>query len=196
MEQEPESFLPPEKKKPLKKIVLDPQDPNIPVEFPPNLQDSDFYEPPLVFPPNQFMSNAMLPNQQLLLFQLPNLLPVLASDQPQSSNNNTTNPNQSQEKKLVLQSLPDGKLGKILVFKSGKIKLKIGDFLFDVRAGAKSSSYQEVVTVDVTQKECCALGTFTHQYVCVPDVADILSTLSLREPSKLSEQLSTLSGPF
>jgi len=42
---------------------------------------------------------------------------------------------------VKLEKLPEGHVGKLLVYKSGAVKLKIGDVLFDVRINFEIESY-------------------------------------------------------
>jgi len=41
-------------------------------------------------------------------------------------------------------NLPSGKIGKLLVFKSGRVKLQMGDVLMDVSAGMPIAHRQDV----------------------------------------------------
>jgi DNA-directed RNA polymerase III subunit RPC4 len=81
----------------------------------------------------------------LLFVQLPASLPLPV--QPQS----VAEPNKGSEEGRQgmrpplhcgskLKDLPGGYMGKILVYKSGKVKMKVGDTLFDVSFKIGSSS--------------------------------------------------------
>jgi DNA-directed RNA polymerase III subunit RPC4 len=70
--------------------------------------------------------------ERMFLFQLPKTLPLPRRPSIVETKGKAT----SRELKegSNLQQLPQGHLGKMLVYKSGKIKMKIGDIMFDVSA--------------------------------------------------------------
>jgi len=67
----------------------------------------------------------------MFLFQLPKSLPL-----PRRSSNIVERKGKATGKEVKegsnLQQLPQGYLGKMLVYKSGKVKMKLGDVMFDV----------------------------------------------------------------
>jgi DNA-directed RNA polymerase III subunit RPC4 len=69
----------------------------------------------------------------MFLFQLPKSLPL-----PKRSSSTSIVERQGKatgkevKEGSNLQQLPQGYLGKMLVYKSGKIKMKLGDIMFDV----------------------------------------------------------------
>jgi DNA-directed RNA polymerase III subunit RPC4 len=69
----------------------------------------------------------------MFLFQLPKSLPL-----PRRSSSIVERKGKATGKELMegsnLQQLPQGYLGKMLIYKSGKIKMKLGDVMFDVSA--------------------------------------------------------------
>lgn len=69
----------------------------------------------------------------MFLFQLPKSLPL-----PRTSPSVVERKGRAGGKEVKegsnLQQLPQGYLGKMLVYKSGKIKMKLGDVTFDVSA--------------------------------------------------------------
>lgn len=115
-------------------------------------------------------------DEKLLFFQLPAHLPVQSavgkkaggSDDP-----STSNPDDG--KGAGLAGLPEGYMGKLVVYKSGKVKLKLGDVLLDAVPGAKCKFYQEVAAVDVGRKECHVLGSVQQRVVLTPDIDHLLS---------------------
>lgn len=75
-------------------------------------------------------------NRKLLFFQLPKKLPL---DKRSASTKGKEKAESSKPlgradapKDLDLSKLPGGYMGKMLVYKSGAVKLKLGDTLFDV----------------------------------------------------------------
>jgi hypothetical protein len=76
--------------------------------------------------------------------------------------------------KSPLHALKDGKVGKLILYKSGKVKLKIGDFLFDVATGLKTNFLQEVAVISPEEERMYHLGELTHRMVCSPDLDGML----------------------
>jgi len=95
--------------------------------------------------------------------------------------------------KSTLTGVPSGQIGKILLFKSGKAKLQIGDVLFDVccycliaqlsaltyymlqiSSGMPTTFLQEVVAIAPDSKKFFQLSDIPTRVVCYPDVASLL----------------------
>ncbi|XP_016489584.2 uncharacterized protein LOC107809460 isoform X1 [Nicotiana tabacum] len=74
-----------------------------------------------------------------------------------------------------LEGLPAGNMGKMLVYKSGAIKLKLGDILYDVSPGVDCSFSQDVVAINTVEKHCCQLGEIGKRAVVTPDVDFLLN---------------------
>ncbi|KAK1399669.1 DNA-directed RNA polymerase III subunit rpc4-like [Heracleum sosnowskyi] len=68
-----------------------------------------------------------------------------------------------------LEDLPAGYMGKMLVYKSGAIKLKLGDILYDVSAGSSCIFAQDVAAINTVDKECCFLGEIEKRAIVTPD---------------------------
>lgn len=107
---------------------------------------------------------------ELMLFQLPSVLPV-----PVPSMGQTGEANTSAGRPASLAELPPTKLGKLLVMRSGAVKMQIGEVLFDVTPGIPCRSRQEVAVVDVASKECTMVGHVAQRVVVTPDVDVLLS---------------------
>ncbi|MCD7450408.1 hypothetical protein HAX54_006041 [Datura stramonium] len=81
------------------------------------------------------------------------------------------------KKACSLQELPAGNIGKMLVYKSGAIKLKLGDILYNVSPGVECSFSQDVVAINTAEKQCCQLGELGKRAVVTPDVDFLLDNL-------------------
>ncbi|XP_039820323.1 DNA-directed RNA polymerase III subunit RPC4-like isoform X4 [Panicum virgatum] len=123
---------------------------------------------------------------QLLLVQLPCSLPLPM--QPQS----VTEPNKGSEERREgmrpssqrgskLKDLPAGYMGKILVYRSGKVKMKIGDTLFDVSSGSNCKFVQEVAAINTKEKHCCTVGEISKRAVITPDIGCLLGSANKME---------------
>nr|TKW04056.1 hypothetical protein SEVIR_7G084701v2 [Setaria viridis] len=80
-----------------------------------------------------------------------------------------------------LKDLPGGYIGKILVYKSGKVKMKVGDTLFDVSSGSNCKFVQEVAAMDTREKHCCAVGEMNKHAVITPDIDYLLGSVDKME---------------
>ncbi|KAL1566964.1 hypothetical protein AAHA92_02497 [Salvia divinorum] len=81
------------------------------------------------------------------------------------------------KKDTSLEELPEGYMGKMLVYKSGAVKLKLGDIMYDVSPGTVCSCHQNVMAVNITDKQCCNLGEPNMTAVVTPDIDSLLSSL-------------------
>lgn len=79
-------------------------------------------------------------------------------------------------KAISLEELPEGRMGKMLVYKSGAVKLKLGDILYDVSSGSDSSFSQKVMAINVKDKQCCELGEANKKAVVTPDIDSLLDS--------------------
>ncbi|ESR34860.1 RNA polymerase III RPC4 [Citrus sinensis] len=117
-------------------------------------------------------------NRKLFFFQLPKKLPL---DKRPASTKGKEKAESSKPlgrtdapKDLDLSKLPGGYMGKMLVYKSGAVKFKLGDTLFDVSAGSDCSFAQDLVVIDVKDKTCCVLGQLDKLAVVSPDIDSFL----------------------
>ncbi|KAE9620165.1 putative DNA-directed RNA polymerase III subunit RPC4 [Lupinus albus] len=74
------------------------------------------------------------------------------------------------------EDLPGGFMGKMLVYKSGAVKFKLGETLFGVSPGPNSKLTQDVVAMNTAQKHCCVIGQISKMAVVTPDL-DSFETL-------------------
>ena len=83
------------------------------------------------------------------------------------------------EKNEVEEShlLQEGKIGRLLIYKSGKVKMKVGDIVMDVSSGSECSFLQDVVVVDANNKQAFVMGSVQKRMVCVPNLTQLLSGL-------------------
>ncbi|XP_047056563.1 uncharacterized protein LOC124662814 [Lolium rigidum] len=130
---------------------------------------------------------------QLLFFQLPSSLPLPKQTQSVEEPNtgfekNAELANVTREQRRPssfagskIKDLPGGHVGKILIYKSGKVKMKIGDALFDVSPGSNCMFIQEVAAINTREKHCCTLGEISKRAVVAPDVDYLLYSTNKME---------------
>jgi len=128
----------------------------------------------------------------LYLFKLPSALPCVApASRPDNDEKGHRRGKQQQQqqqqqqataaaaglanKPAHLRQLPSGQLGKLLIFQSGKVKLQIGDILFDVTAGLPCVARQDAVALNSHGKALVQLGPVTQRAVVCPDVWQLMS---------------------
>lgn len=108
---------------------------------------------------------------QLFFIQMPSAVPLGEAPVRPSSQ---TEMSQVLGFKGTLSSLPSGCIGKLIIHKSGKVKLKIGDVLFDVSTGMPCNFLQEVVAINMDRKKYFQLGDISRRMVCFPDIESLL----------------------
>ncbi|XP_062217692.1 LOW QUALITY PROTEIN: uncharacterized protein LOC133917882 [Phragmites australis] len=133
---------------------------------------------------------------QLLFFQFPASLPLPRQGDPVAETETDTNVDVNAKSKgnnrkrrhhsihgCNMKELPCGLMGKILVHKrkSGKVKMTLGDALFDVSAGPNCSFAQEVVAIDSREKHCCSLGEVGNRAIVTPDIDSLLYSIEKME---------------
>ncbi|KAG0246533.1 hypothetical protein BGX31_001404 [Mortierella sp. GBA43] len=69
----------------------------------------------------------------------------------------------------------EGKIGRLLIYKSGKVKMQVGDIIMDVSSGSECSFLQEVVVVDTSDRQAFVMGAVEKRMICVPNLTHLLS---------------------
>jgi len=110
-------------------------------------------------------------NNELLFFQFPSKLPFLKPDMEVETPQVIRYDNGF---KNNLQDIKDGKIGKIYILKSGKVKLVIDDNVFDISQGMPCGFLQELHYMNLKSKEMCHLGDINKRIVVSPDIQDLL----------------------
>jgi len=120
---------------------------------------------------------------QIFVMQLPNVLPCVTDDAddvpapkeqsaPSTSTDRSNSPIPSTTaanapKHSVLHQLEEGQIGKILRYKSGRVKLLLGDTRFDLDMGLESGFLQVCLnlneSVSIATISIICLGTHVHQ---------------------------------
>ncbi|XP_070621250.1 DNA-directed RNA polymerase III subunit RPC4 isoform X1 [Erythrolamprus reginae] len=82
------------------------------------------------------------------------------------------------ENTCTLGDLSEGQVGKLLIRKSGKVQLVLGQVTLDVTTGTPCSFLQELVSVSIGDNrsgEMIVLGHVKHKLVCAPDFESLLA---------------------
>ncbi|KAL4448525.1 hypothetical protein ABPG75_005744 [Micractinium tetrahymenae] len=107
---------------------------------------------------------------RLMLFQLPALLPVAS----QAGADGAPGTSVAASRPAQLSDLPTAKVGKLLVFESGKVKMQIGDVLLDVDPGIPPRFRQDVAVINPQSKQCVMLAPIDLRMVCSPNIETLL----------------------
>ncbi|KAA3486152.1 DNA-directed RNA polymerase III subunit RPC4 [Gossypium australe] len=113
----------------------------------------------------------------MLFLQLPPTLPIIKAGHEGASSSGSSRTVRSAKKTCGLTELPAGLMGKMLVYKSGAVKLKLGDTIYDVNPGLSCVFAQDVVAVDTAKKQCCVVGEVIKHAVVTPDMDSVLNSL-------------------
>lgn len=117
----------------------------------------------------------------MFLLQMPASLPLARQQEEQAAGPSRRGPSASSKaaaansKGASVRELPSGKMGKLLVFQSGKIKLQIGDVLLDVSSGTPLQTRQDVAALNVREGHCVLLGDLATRMVLCPDVMQLIT---------------------
>ncbi|XP_034288815.1 DNA-directed RNA polymerase III subunit RPC4 [Pantherophis guttatus] len=82
------------------------------------------------------------------------------------------------ENTCTLGDLSEGQVGKLLIRKSGKVQLVLGQVTLDITTGTPCSFLQELVSVSIGDNrsgEMIVLGHVKHKLVCAPDFESLLA---------------------
>ncbi|OMO94871.1 RNA polymerase III Rpc4 [Corchorus capsularis] len=119
---------------------------------------------------------------KMFLFQLPANLPMVK--RPASTKGKEkaeiSVPSQhfgASQKGCQLEELQGGYMGKMLVYKSGAVKLKLGEMLYHVSPGSDCAFAQDVAVVNTAKKHCCMIGELGKRVVVEPDIDTVLDSV-------------------
>ncbi|KAF4351517.1 hypothetical protein F8388_000296 [Cannabis sativa] len=115
-------------------------------------------------------------------FQFPRILPTVKQSASikgkEKIGSSISSPGPSASSKgAKLEELPKGHVGKMLVYKSGAVKLKLGDVLYDVSPGTNVISAEDVVAINPTEKQCGLLGEICKRVVVSADINSLLNSV-------------------
>ncbi|XP_049403786.1 uncharacterized protein LOC125867361 isoform X1 [Solanum stenotomum] len=114
--------------------------------------------------------------EKMFLVQLPTL-PMLKQSIKTEGSEMANSSKPSKAKACSLNELPAGFMGKMLVYKSGAVKLKLGETLFNLSPGMDCSFAQDVVAVNTEEKYCSNIGELTKRIIITPDVDSLLDSI-------------------
>lgn len=119
-----------------------------------------------------------LQEQQLLLMQLPAILPDLLD--PLEEVRREHEDDATAGAGAAITRLPDGHLGKLKIYKSGKVRMEIAGLEFCVDQGCDTFFRQDLACVCPLTKEIIGLGSISKRAVLTPDVAAMMAASASR----------------
>ncbi|CAN1264099.1 hypothetical protein LINPERPRIM_LOCUS11825 [Linum perenne] len=136
----------------------------------------------------------------MMFIQLPTTMPVLKTSSTAVKGNTAS---RSKGGGCKLEELPGGYMGKMLVYRSGAVKLKLGDTLYNVSflpttikwvfvcfigiiikrgwqvcAGMEGTFAQDVVAMNTAEKRCCAVAEVDKRVILIPDIEAITANMA------------------
>ncbi|KAG1673025.1 hypothetical protein FOA52_005955 [Chlamydomonas sp. UWO 241] len=75
-----------------------------------------------------------------------------------------------------LKELPSGAIGKLLIYKSGKVKLRLGDVLMDVSPGLPCRHRIDVAAINCGVASAVLLGDVAKRMVVSPDIWHLMAS--------------------
>jgi DNA-directed RNA polymerase III subunit RPC4 len=147
----------------------------LPSTVPFRLQEDD-EDPSKIVAREILNDNGSLNESDLFLIQFPRLIPINSESQKKLKEEETENDEPVVENGFlvkndyvnVLKELPkNSQMGKLKIFKSGKIKLQLGDNLFDVSAGVNCKFAQELGVISTKSQESFFLGKIREKKLIV-----------------------------
>ncbi|WOO79831.1 DNA-directed RNA polymerase III subunit RPC4 [Vanrija pseudolonga] len=135
------------------------------------------------------------PEDKLFLFQFPSQMPKLVRHGPIDATGDVAMVEEKPDVKPTAAALkarkkdaaaappPEGRIGTLVVMKSGKVKLVFGEgdagIVMNVSAGVPTTFLQQLVHVDTKAKSANVLGEIHKQYTVTPDIDRLLEELFL-----------------
>ena len=73
-----------------------------------------------------------------------------------------------------LDRLPSGKLGKLRRYKSGKVELVLGNYVFDVTKGPALNTRRDIVHMNIDAKQYEPVGSAGERLIISPNINSLL----------------------
>ncbi|KAF8114078.1 hypothetical protein N665_0043s0141 [Sinapis alba] len=108
--------------------------------------------------------------KQMLFFKIPDCLPVMKQPTGATAKRSVS------ERSSPFEGLPEGFMGKMLVYKSGTVKLKLGDVLYDVSPGPNTIFHNDVAAINSKERNCCRIGSSAKFATVTPDIESLLNS--------------------
>lgn len=127
---------------------------------------------------NANMAKAMPQEGEIFLLQVPSVLPELMDSSLTTKREDEDAASAGAGASIT--KVPDGRLGKLRIYKSGKVRMDIGGLQFAVDQGCETFFHQQVSCVCPLAKEVVNLGSISKRMVLTPDLESMLKASAPR----------------
>lgn len=104
---------------------------------------------------------------------MPDALPGHGTESEPADSAESQDPTQPTENLCTMENLEEGKIGRVVRYRSGKMKLLLGDSQFDIDLGINPNLLQEVISTQINKSErngkVINLGQINAKLSAVPD---------------------------
>ncbi|UZJ53136.1 hypothetical protein CBS101457_002456 [Exobasidium rhododendri] len=88
------------------------------------------------------------------------------------------------EKSSVSPSPPEGQIGRLDVFRDGRVQFRFNDIVMEVTGGSQSSFLQQVMILSGEEKKATTLGELHRKFVVAPEIESMLNDVDI-DPAPL-----------
>lgn len=74
---------------------------------------------------------------------------------------------------------PEGQIGRLDVFRDGRVNFKFGDLVMELTGGSQSTFLQQVMILDAESKKATTLGELHRKFVVSPEVESMLADVNV-----------------
>lgn len=120
------------------------------------------------------------PNHMVFV-QFPDVMPGVPASYGKEEDAKSSNKEQKETSKKIgasrLSGFSEGHMGKLVVRKSGRTSLMLGNVVLDVSMGTKCGFLQDVVSIHPDSSgdgDLSVLGHVSHRLICTPDFDSLL----------------------
>lgn len=113
---------------------------------------------------SQLTNDGKLLEDENFIFQLPSVLPYGNVDGESSA-----------PASCQMSRMPDGEIGKLRIYKSGRVELVMGELSFQVDQGSECNFDQQLACVCAEENEIMLLGPAGRRMVVTPNVEQMLA---------------------
>src|SRR5690606_33204723 len=115
-----------------------------------------------------------LKENEMCLIQFPSHLQVAPLPKEEKKKKKSAQVIDDNDYETVLRQLPEGEMGKLRVYRSGRTELVVGSTVYQYQQGSQSTSYPPVVTLGDGQ--CLEMVQLSQRFICTPSLDSLLQT--------------------
>jgi len=112
--------------------------------------------------------------EEICLVQFPRILPINSVEEKMQIDTENSVPEHKNEYDMLKNI--KGKIGKMRVYKSGKVEIEISGIKYNLDPGIQSKMRQEIAAVDKDCKDIYMLGEIGKKMVLTPNIDSLLQS--------------------